>query len=303
VNYRVILSLLLSSILLGAISCKAPVINQKKNIVVTYSVLGAVVKELAGNVANVIVTMPNGADPHDWQPSAKDIETINNADMVVENGLGLESGLLKTLETAKKAGVNIFTASDHINIRHVGAGEGIPSEDPDQTIGAPDPHLWLDPEAMKEIVDGLSAAILKNLNIDLSARADELKIKLDNLNSEILNMVAQLPVSERMLVTGHESMGYFARAYNFKLIGVFIPGLSSQAGISAANLAALKQTILETHVKAIFTELGTSPTVVNTIGQETGVKVVQITTHALPADGSYFTFMTNLATIISTALK
>jgi zinc/manganese transport system substrate-binding protein len=303
VKSKIILILLFVTILLTTASCNNPVTNNKKNIVVTYSVLGAVVKDLVGDTANVIVTMPNGADPHEWKPSAKDIEAINNADLVVENGLQLESALLKSLEAAKEAGVQFFTASDHIEIRYVGAGEGIPSEDLDQVIGAPDPHLWLDPNAMKSIVEGLSAAILQTLNIDLSARAGELKNKLDNLNTEISNIVTQLPVSERMLVTGHESMGYFARAYNFKLIGVFIPGLSSQAGVSAANLAALKQTIVETQVKAIFAELGTSPSVVNAIGQETGVKVVQITTHALPEDGSYFTFMTNLATIITSALK
>ena len=302
-KFKVITALLLSLILLTTISCKSPVRNQKKNIVVTYSVLGAVVKELVGDTANVIITMPNGADPHEWQPSAKDIETINNADLVVENGLQLEAGLLKTLEAAKKAGVNFFTASDYINIRHVGAGEGIPSDDPDQSIGAPDPHLWLDPEGMKSIVDGLSSTILQVLKIDLSSRANALETRLDNLDTEIKTIVAQLPENERNLVTGHESMGYFARVYDFKLIGVFIPSLSSQAGISAANLATLKQTIVETHVKAIFTELGTSPSVVNAIGQETGVKIIQITTHALPADGSYFTFMTDLATIITSSLR
>jgi zinc/manganese transport system substrate-binding protein len=303
VKYKLLIAVLVAAILFSVISCKPQVTNQKKNIVVTYSVLGAVVKELAGDAANVIVTMPNGADPHEWQPSAKDINAIYKADLVVENGLELESALLNTIKTAKKSGVKFFTASDYINIRHVGAGEGIPSDDPDQVTGAADPHLWLDPVEMKSIVDGLSISILQNLNIDLSARAGELKTRLDTLNTGILRIVAELPVSQRLLVTGHESIGYFARAYNFKLIGVFIPSLSSQAEMSAAHISALKGTILETRVKAIFTELGTSPSVVNTIGQETGVKVMQITTHALPEDGSYFTFMTNLATIITSALK
>jgi len=68
-------------------------------------------------------------------------------------------------------------------------------------------------------------------------------------------------------------------------------------------LAALKQPFIDNQVKAIFTELGTSPVVSKAIGDETGVKVVELTTHALPDDGSYFTFMRNIASVITNALK
>jgi len=302
VKPKLILILLLLTLLLTT-ACQTTTTNPQKTIVVTYSVLGSVVKELAGDAAKVVVSMPNGVDPHEWQPSARDISTINHADLVVENGLQLEGGMLKTLSAAKKAGVKFFTASDYIQVRHVGAGEGIPSGDPDQAIGAVDPHLWLDPVDMKEIVQALSQTLLNELKLDVSSRAADLENRLDGLNTTIVDIVSQVPVAERELVTGHESMGYFAQRYDFKLIGVFIPSLSSQAGISAANLAALKQTIIESHVKVIFTELGTSSAVVDTIGKETHVNTVQISTHALPPDGSYFTFMTNIATIITNNLK
>ena len=112
--------------LLWPVSCQQITPNAKKSIVVTYSILGSIVKELVGDQASVTVSMPNGLDPHEWQPSAKDIETINKADLVVENGLGLEGGMQKTLAAAKGSGVKFFTAADHIVVRHVGAGEGIP---------------------------------------------------------------------------------------------------------------------------------------------------------------------------------
>jgi ABC-type Zn uptake system ZnuABC Zn-binding protein ZnuA len=98
-------------------------------------------------------------------------------------------------------------------------------------------------------------------------------------------------------------MGYFTQRYGFKLVGVIIPSLSSQAQVSAADLAALKKAIEEHQVKAIFTELGTSPVVARAIGDETGVQVVELATHTLPADGSYFTFMKNMAGVITGALK
>jgi len=199
--------------------------------------------------------------------------------------------------------VKFFTASDHIAVRYVGPGEGIPAVDPDQTIGAPDPHLWMDPLAMKSIAAALAAELKKDFGLDVSARAADLETRLDGLNSDVASIASQIPPDNRKLVTGHESMGYFAQRYGFKLVGVIIPSLSSQAGVSAANMAALKHAIQENHVKAIFTELGTSPAEAKAIGEENGVTVVTLTTHALPADGSYATFLKNLATVIADALK
>ena len=98
-------------------------------------------------------------------------------------------------------------------------------------------------------------------------------------------------------------MGYFAQRYGFKLVGAVIPSITSQAEVSAADLAALKKLIEENKVKAIFTELGTSPAVADAIGKETGVKVIELTTHSLPADGSYFTFERNMAKVIVDGLK
>jgi zinc/manganese transport system substrate-binding protein len=63
-------------------------LDSKKTIVVTYSILGAVVNDLVGAEANVVVLIPNGQDPHEWEPSAKDIETLNKADLIIQNGLG-----------------------------------------------------------------------------------------------------------------------------------------------------------------------------------------------------------------------
>jgi zinc/manganese transport system substrate-binding protein len=289
---------------LAASSCVSPVpASGKPSIVVTYSILGSVVKELVGEQADVTVSIPNGLDPHTWSPSAKDIENINKADLVVQNGLGLEGSMQKTLALAESKGVKFFTASDYITVRHVGAGEGIPSGDPDQAIGAPDPHLWTDPLAMKVVVAALDNYLKINLNINVEAESQSLQHRLDSLNQQINGIVTKLPIDSRKLVTGHESMGYFANRYGFALIGAVIPSLSDQASVSAADLAVLKQDIIDNHVKAIFAELGTSPAVIQAIGNETGARVVQLTTHALPSDGSYFTFETNLANTIVDALQ
>jgi len=199
--------------------------------------------------------------------------------------------------------VKTFVASDHITVRKVDQGEGIPSGDPDQKVGASDPHLWMDPLTMKQVVAALADQIKTNLSLDISSQAKDLENRLDALNDEIATQVATLPEANRKLVTGHESMGYFAQRYGFKLVGAIIPSLTTQAEVSAADMATLKALIEENQVKAIFTELGTPKSVADAIGSETGVKVITLTTHSLPPDGSYFTFLLNLTQLIVENLR
>jgi zinc/manganese transport system substrate-binding protein len=298
-----VLGLLILSLLLTACQTTPSTKNGQKTIVVTYSILGAIVKDLVGDNAAVIVSIPNGQDPHEWEPSAKDIETLTKADLIIQNGLGLEGGMEKALGQAKDAGVKFFTASDHITIRKVAAGEGIPTGDPDQVIGASDPHLWTDPINMVNITDALAVQIKNDLGIDLSTRSTDLDGRLTSLNKEIMGSVNTLPQANRKLVTGHESMGYFAQRYGFKLVGAIIPSITTQADVSASDMAQLKKLIADNQVKAVFTELGTPKSVADTIGTETGIKVIELATHNLPADGSYFTFMRNMANSIIGSLK
>ena len=93
--------------------------STRPTVVVTYSVLGNIVEQLVGDAATVTTLIPDGQDPHEFEPSAKDIESLNNATIVVSNGLDFEEGLEETLENAKTAGVNVFMAGDHITVREL----------------------------------------------------------------------------------------------------------------------------------------------------------------------------------------
>ena len=137
---------------------------------VTYPVLAAVVKEVVGDAAEVTVLMPNGADPHEWSPSARDIEAMQSADLVIDNGLGLEGNLQDPLAEAKAQGVEVFTVADHITVRTVKPGEGAEPDDPDQAPGAQDPHLWMDPLTMKQWVAPLVTA-LGDRRVDVAENA------------------------------------------------------------------------------------------------------------------------------------
>jgi zinc/manganese transport system substrate-binding protein len=245
--------------------------------------------------------IPNGSDPHEWEPSARDIEQLNSADLVVRNGLGLEGGMTDALDRAEKQGVATFVASDHVTIRTVGEGEGLPTGDPDQAVGAQDPHVWMDPLAMRDVMEALGP-VLEKLDINASMGVATVAEGLDHLNQTVSDLLAVIPEADRKLVTGHESLGYFAQRFGFKLVGALIPSLTTQADVSAQQLSQLAGKIRDERVNAIFTELGTPPQVAQAIGAETGVKVVDLGTHNLPSDGKYSTFLIDDAKKIASAL-
>jgi zinc/manganese transport system substrate-binding protein len=287
---------------------------ERPDIVVTYPVLGAVVRDLVGDRANVIVLMGNGVDPHDWSPSAQDIETVHQARLVVANGLGLEEGLHDALEEAAASGVPVFEATDHITVRVLGddghdheSSSGPPpatserdGED-DHGHGGLDPHFWVDPLAMRDVVRAL-APVVAGIGVDVSDREADLAGRLEALDAEVRTILEVIPADHRELVTGHESMGYFADRYGFEHIGAVIPSLSSLGEVSARQLSELAAAIRSHGVPAIFTEIGTPQAVADAVAAETGVQVVQLPTHNLPVDGSYFTFIRDIAVAIAGAL-
>jgi zinc/manganese transport system substrate-binding protein len=296
------ISVIIATAILVTASCQKTEMHKIPTIVVTYSILGSVVKELVNGNADIIVAIPNGLDLHEWAPSARDIENINKAALLVHNGLGLEAGMERYIDSAQKNGVKVFTVSDHITVLHTETHDGY-LEVEHHHDGDADPHLWTDPVTMKAVVESLVPELKNDLGIDVTASAQNFIARLDDLNKQISEKLAIIPGQNRKIVTGHQSMGYFVQRYGFEMTGVIIPSLSSQANVSAADLSNLKKAILKNSIGTIFTEQGTSPAVARAIGDETGVRVVELNTHALPADGSYFTFLNDMADTIVKALK
>lgn len=260
----------------------------RPKIIVTYSVLASIVSDLVGDAAVVELLIPDGQDPHDFQPSAKDVESINNADIVVSNGLDFEEGLLEALAAAESAGVAQFRVGNNIKQRVV-EGEHVVA----------DPHLWLSPSNFIQAMPELAAAIngATGLAIDPSAELAQLT-KVDDDVAKIIG-----GIDSCVLVTGHNELGYFAEHYNCRVLGAIIPGLSTTSESSAKQLANVESLAKENNVKAIFTGLGTPQNITDQLASQLGVKAVSLSTHYLNGAGSYREFMINLANQIAGALR
>ncbi|HEX9259579.1 MAG TPA: metal ABC transporter substrate-binding protein [Acidimicrobiales bacterium] len=269
----------------------------QSSVVVTFPVLGSVVRDVVADPAVVKVLMPHGLDPHEWDPSGKDIAAMRSADLVVANGLGLEEGAGDALREVAKSGVPVFEAADHVDVRRVGAGEVAGDEE----VGTEDPHLWLDPLAMRDMAAAL-AAELRVVGVPVSD-TPSVTAGLEGVDRDARRLLDVVPSERRQLVTGHDSMGYFADRYDFTVLGSIVPSLTSQSEASAGALAELRAEIERAGVPAVFTELGTSTKIAKAVAHDAGSNVVELATHTLPADGTYRTFLLDLAASVAGALR
>ncbi|MFZ8892659.1 MAG: metal ABC transporter substrate-binding protein [Ilumatobacteraceae bacterium] len=277
-------------------------------IAVTYSVIGNIVSQLVGDNATVTVVISDGQDPHDFQPSAKDIETISNAAFVVSNGLEFEEGLDEVLENIADSGGNIFMVGEHITVRKIengdehnhGEDEGHADAHGDKHTGG-DPHIWLSPATMLEMLPALTTALSEAIGANLSAEATALTTKLQDLDGEVESIISSL--GECNLVSGHDELGYFADRYGCNVVGAIIPSFTTTSEATAGELAELKRLVKQFKVPAIFTGRGTSPDTATQLAKELNIKAVTLSTHYLDGVANYQEFILNLTNQIAEALS
>jgi len=280
--------------------------NEQPTIVVTTEVLGSIVRDLAADEADVTVLMTAGADPHSWQPSARDSQALFEADVIVANGLDLEEGLIDLLGQAETEGVPVFRATDHVAIRMPSSQdheeEADDEDQADHEHASGDPHFWLDPLAMRDVVLALGAAMAE-ASIDVADRASRMAAELETLYDELATMLEVVPIERRQLVTGHEALGYFADRYGFDIVGTVIPGLSSSDEPSARDIAELIDSIRAAGATAVFTDVSTPASVAEAVAAEAGVQIVQLKVEQLPESGSYADLLRQVAASVAEALS
>ena len=167
---------------------------------------------------------------------------------------------------------------------------GHEEDDHGHAHGAEDPHFWFDPIRVKiavhEIAERLSALDPDNADY-YHQNAEEYEEQLDELHSWIQEHVKQVPADRRLLVTSHDSLGYLAAAYDFKVVGLVIPSFATHdVEPSAEHIAGLVDEIRENGVPAVFGETTVSEKLAQAIARETGAKLVQLYSGSLGEEGS-----------------
>jgi zinc/manganese transport system substrate-binding protein len=288
--------------------------EDRPEVVVTTSVLATIVSELVGDAAVVTTIISDGVDPHDFAPSAKDVERMNNAALVVANGLDLEEGLEDVL--ANLEADRLFVAADHVTTRALKSkhsdevtdedhsdehSENHSDEDHAHDHGSDDPHLWLSPFTVSEFVPALATALGTTLGIELTTAADDVVGALLELDADFAAQIDGLASCE--LITGHDELGYFADRYGCEVIGTVIPSATTTAEASAAQIAELENVVTEHNAKAIFVSVGTPTKIAEQIARDTGVPTVELNTHVVGDSENYDQFMRSVTDTIVDALS
>lgn len=273
--------------------CTAAANNDRPLIVVTTNILGDVVGELVGDEAEVLTLMPPNADPHSFEISAQEAARIEDASLVVASGLGLEEGLQQHLD-----GRPLVSAGDLV--------------DPiDYAEGTLDPHFWTDPQRMSAAAAGIADALREALPASaevIAANAARYQGELEALDAELAAQFATIPTERRALVTNHHVFGYLAERYGFRVVGAIVPGGSTLAAPSAADLDELATAIRSAGVPAIFADSSQPDRLAQVLAEEAGldVAVVPLFTESLSEPGggaeTYLRMMRANATSITTAL-
>jgi zinc/manganese transport system substrate-binding protein len=268
--------------------CSQPITPEKPQVVVTTNILGDVTRQVLGDQVQVTTLMQPNADPHSFEISAQEASLMGSADLVVSNGLGLEGGLQQHLDRAAKAGAPMLVAGDVVEVLPYSSGDA---------EGTPDPHFWTDPAAMLDVVNAMETAARNIEGIDagrLAASADAYRDQLTRLDIEMTDAFAAIPKERRALVTNHHVFGYLAERFDFRVVGAVIPGGTTLAAPSAADLRKLSEAVRDAGVPTIFAESSQPDRLVQVLASEAGlnVRVAELFTESLTGpDGGAATYL------------
>jgi ABC-type Zn uptake system ZnuABC Zn-binding protein ZnuA len=293
--------LILVSLLTGCSSAPAPS-KSGLRVVASTTIVGDVVSQVGGNLINLSVLFPIGADPHTFDPRPQDVVAISDAQVVFINGLGLEESLQPALDANAKG--TVVAVSDGIDVRKLDSAAAAVEH------GGNDPHTWTDPNNVIVWTQNIATALVKADPANAAvyqANADAYIASLRDLDAWIRSEVAQIPPDRRKLVTDHYAFGYFADEYGFEQVGALVGSFSTNASPSAQEIASLEDTIRAQKVPAVFVGTTVNASLADQVAQDTGTKVVPVYTGSLTAPGgdagTYLAFMHYNVNAIVSALK
>jgi zinc/manganese transport system substrate-binding protein len=222
-----------------------------------------IAKNVGGDKVTVIPIIKPGIDPHEFDPSPMDIKLVEQANLVLITGKGIEGYLTKLEEAAGGKG------------KFVDTGAAFPSlkmEEDGKTVE--DPHWWHSIENMEKATGVVEKAFVAADPVNKAVyekNAAAYVVRLNELEQWATQEIATLPRDKRKLVTSHDAFQYFAREFGFKIYA--IEGVSTDDEPSSKKISDLIDTIKSEGVKAVFFESIENPKVISEITKETGAKV------------------------------
>ena len=267
-----------------------PVATRPLRIVASFSILGDMVRQVAGPLAEVHTLVGPGGDAHVFEPRPADAQKLAQADLVVLNGLHLEGWMDRLIQASGFRG------------RRVVASEGVT---PRQLDGHPDPHAWQSLRLAAIYVRNIQSA-LKTVRPQEAVRIDQLASRyladIQALDTRVRAQIGALTPAQRRAVTTHDAFGYFAAEYGVTWLAP--QGWTTAEEVSAQDVARVVRELRAQHVRALFLESAGDPRLMQQIAREAGVRIGgelyadTLSTAGGPADTYLHLFEHNVKTML-----
>lgn len=266
----------------------------KLRVSVTFNALAEMAKAVGGDYVTVSTIIPDGTEPHEFEPKAKDLVALNAAQVFVYNGFNLEKWVPETVQAAQNSALITVDASNGVVPITLGTGadgkEGI------------DPHVWLSPKSAEIEARNIAAAFAKADSAHADSYAKNARVfvaALESLYGEYSGKIAA--AKGRTILTGHAAFAYLCR--DFALTQNSVEDVFASSEPNAQQLAGLVDFARKSGIKTVFAEEMASPAISKTLADEVGAKVKTIYTMESAEDGkSYLDRMRDNLDAISQSL-
>lgn len=246
----------------------APVTAPKLNVVATDSIIGDWLQNIAADSINLITLVGPDTDNHTFEPASKDAMAIAKADIIFENGLGLERWLNLLYKSSNSKAKRIPLSSYIKNLLKADChGHSHCNHGHDY-----DPHTWLSVKNVIIMVQAITDTLIQkdpNNTQNYKALSSKYITELNALDAWIFEEVKKIPPANRKLITNHNSFAYFANRYDFTILGDILGSTSTDSvDPSASHFKNLLKIIQKNKVPAIFGENIQNNALINNLAQE-----------------------------------
>ena len=260
----------------------APTITTKTEnlplVVATNSVICDLARQIADNTIDLKCLVEGGTDVHLYQPKPEDRKAIDAAKLVLYGGYNFEANLIKLIQSSSNSSPKVAvneTAVPLPLIAEVGHDHDHDQDKKDKERKEADPHVWNDAQNGIKIAQAISKS-LSTLRPDQSETYAKNTVKLVNelaqIDAWIKVQIATIPVNSRKLITTHDALGYYAKAYNIPVEGA-LNGISTEEQATPTRVKELVEVIKSSKVPTIFAEVSINPKLINAVAKEANVKV------------------------------
>ncbi len=228
------------------------------HVVATTTQVADFARNVAGSRASVTQILAPNTDPHEYEVRPGDVKALSDGDLVLRSGGEVDAWLDDALSAG---GVD---SGDVVDVGEIAGLEG------------DDPHWWQDPVRVENGVAAIRDALVKadpGGAAAYRAGAARYLARLKTLDANVRACISRVPENQRLLVTSHDAIGYYARRYGIRVVGAVIPALTTAAQPSAGDVAKLVDTIEKTGVRTIFAESSVNPKVEQAIAHQTGARI------------------------------